>query len=300
MKGLVFNIQRFSINDGPGIRTTVFLKGCNLRCQWCHNPESINVHQELQHFDQLCIGCGACIEACPHSVISTGDDSKLEFDRKHCVKCGACVDACMSDAIELAGEYMDVEEVVETIAKDREYYENSGGGLTISGGEPLLQKDFVKEIFRRTKDMGIHNTLDTAAHVDWSVLEEVLPYVDLILLDMKVMDHDKHFESTGRFNHEILENAKRLADEDVDIIVRIPVIPSVNDTDENMDRTAAFLSDFERLVGVELLPYHTLGVDKNLSLGEKMHIKTFIEPEIEEMEAFEESFRRYDIKTQVG
>lgn len=300
MQGNVFNIQRFSINDGPGIRTTLFLKGCNLRCQWCHNPESYKSKREIQYFEQMCTHCGACIEACQQKAIYRNEAGEKVFDRSLCTRCGACVEACPSEALVFVGDLMETDEVMHRILKDADYYKNSGGGLTISGGEPLLQKDFVKEIFAKTKRLGIHNALDTAADVEWSVIEEVLPFIDLVLLDIKVMDHEVHFRHTGVYNHKILQNAKKLAEEDIDIIVRIPVIPGVNATEDNMNQTAEFLSGFKRLVRVELLPYHSLGVEKHNTLGAETQGVEFKEPEDEAMKQFAACFEKHQMNVQIS
>jgi pyruvate formate lyase activating enzyme len=258
-RGRNFNIQRFSINDGPGIRTSVFVKGCNLRCLWCHNPESNSPHQEIQYFSQKCTRCGECIRLCPTGAhIITADDEKI-FDRSKCDLCGLCVEGCMYGALEFAAKYMEPAEVVQVVAKNADYYRNSGGGLTISGGEPLLQKEFVREVFDLTREMGIHNALDTALNVPWDDLEYVLPSTDLVLLDLKSMDGEAHRRGTGVDNKRILENAHRLAGQGVDLIVRVTVVPGINDSPANMAATTRFLGDFPRLLYVELLPYHDLG-----------------------------------------
>lgn len=299
MRGFVFNIQRFSINDGPGIRTTVFLKGCNLQCQWCHNPESIKTDQEIQYFGQKCVRCGKCVEVCPTTAIYMNPNGEKIFDRSKCNQCGLCIEHCLYGALSFVAQYMEADEVVSIIKKDEAYYQNSGGGLTISGGEPLLQKDFVKEVFSKTRRAGIHNALDTAANVSWACLEEVLPLTDLVLLDLKVMDPEEHKKVTGSTNKQILENAVKLSQVDVDMIVRIPVIPGINNTDENMSKAADFLRDFQRLLFVELLPYHDLGVDKYLSLGEEKAQGVFEIPKKEEMERLAYCFRKRNIAVKI-
>lgn len=269
--GRIFNIQRFSIHDGPGIRTTIFLKGCNLACEWCHNPESRKAAQEIQFFPQKCVLCMACMEASPR-VHYIGREGEHVFDREALAQGGPDatsdgVDECLYDALVHVAKFAKVSEVVETAMKDADYYRNSGGGVTFSGGEPLLQKEFVREVATELKARGVHTALDTAAHVEWAELEFVLPCIDLVLLDLKVMDAAIHRRYTGVTNERILSNARRLAESDVDLIVRIPVIPTVNATEENMRETAEFVKDFPRLRWVELLPYHDMGVDKHASLG---------------------------------
>lgn len=300
MKGLVFNIQRFSINDGPGIRTTVFLKGCNLRCQWCHNPESMSPKPELQYFEQLCTNCLECVHNCPVSAITKKPQGKIVIDRELCTLCGKCESVCMSDAMVMAGSYMEATEVIDEVMKDRDYYRSSGGGITISGGEALLQKNFVIEIFKKTKAEGIHNTLDTAANVDWKIVESLVPYLDLVLLDIKHMDTDLHFERTRVHNTRILENARYLSDAGVPIIVRIPVIPSYNDSVEHMEAAATFLGELNTVELVELLPYHTMGVDKNISLGEKMLINIFESPDRDVLKSLVSIFEKHHIPVIVG
>jgi pyruvate formate lyase activating enzyme len=269
--GRIFNIQRFSVHDGPGIRTTVFLKGCNLACEWCHNPESRKASQEIQFFQQKCVLCMACMEASPRAHY-IGSEGQHVFDREALANGGLDtasdgVDECLYDALVYVARFAQVAEVVGTAMKDADYYRNSGGGVTFSGGEPLLQKEFVRAVAAELKSQGIHTALDTAAHVEWADLEYALPVIDLVLLDIKVMDAEVHKRYTGVTNERILSNARRLAASNIDMIVRIPVIPTVNATERNMVETAELIEDWPRLKYVELLPYHDLGVDKLASLG---------------------------------
>lgn len=278
MQGRVFNIQRFSIHDGPGIRTSVFLKGCNLDCLWCHNPESNSVKQEIQYFSQKCALCETCIQVCPTGAHFVNEQGVKVFDRHACDLCGLCVENCLYDALVFVYQLMEPDEVLDVVMRDFDYYRNSGGGLTISGGEPLLQKDFVRAVFSGAKARGVHTALDTAANIPWTTIAEVLPVVDLVLLDLKAMDEEVHRKGTGVSNQRILQNAQSLSEYPVDLIVRIPVIPGINATEDNMRRTAEFLQPFRRLFYVELLPYHDLGVDKHLSLGRTGETATFENP----------------------
>jgi glycyl-radical enzyme activating protein len=295
MQGRVFNIQRFSIHDGPGIRTSVFLKGCNLRCLWCHNPESRSPQQEIQYFPQKCVLCHKCIDSCPEGAHYIDEHGVKIFDRTRCTLCGICVENCMYDALVFVYKFMEPEEVVEEVLKDMEYYQNSGGGLTISGGEPMLQKEFIKAVFDQAKTYGIHNALDTAANIPWEDLEYTLPSIDLVLLDLKVMDEELHIKGTGVSNRRILQNAINLSQQHVDLIVRIPVVPGINATEENMRATAGFLQNFPRLKYVELLPYHDLGVDKYSSLGYSTQDASFEIPSQEEISHLSRAFTAANI-----
>ncbi|MGI6706207.1 MAG: glycyl-radical enzyme activating protein [Clostridia bacterium] len=265
MKGTVFNIQRFSIHDGPGIRTTVFLKGCSLRCFWCHNPESLSAKRELQMFPEKCIGCGQCFSVCLKGAHEMTGEGRV-FHRERCTACGRCVELCYAEALVMAGEEMDVDEVVDEVMKDEDFYRNSGGGVTLSGGEPLLQPEFCREILARCKDRGIHTAIETAAFVDWKAFEKVMDYTDLFLVDIKLMDAVRHREVTGATNEKILDNIKRLRVTAIPQIIRIPVVPGINDNEGNMEETAVFLQDFPNLEYVELLKFHKMAVGKYQSL----------------------------------
>lgn len=293
--GRIFDIERYATHDGPGTRTTLFLKGCPLRCLWCHNPEAENPRPELMYDEQRCIGCLACFAACEHGALWVADRAgrripleEMAFFRDYpeqigsrcyqperCQRCGRCAEACFAGALELVGRELTVEEAYAELECDRPFYEHSGGGITISGGEPLAQPLFVRELLARCKAGGLHTALDTTACSRWSILESILQYTDLVLLDLKLMDPARHREYTGMDNTLILENAQAMAvfmagrhadwpREHTGIWVRMPVIPSLNDDEENLRATAAFVR--KHLGGpvqrVELLGYHRLGVAK--------------------------------------
>ncbi len=251
-RGLIFNIQRFSIHDGPGIRTVVFFKGCPLRCLWCHNPEGQIMRKEMVIWDDRCIECKTCVKTCPNSAVE--DPSK-------CVLCGECVKECPSGAREITGKEMTIEEIIMKIEKDRVFYEQSGGGVTFSGGEPLSQYDFLITLLKKCKDKGIHTAIETCGYSEWDILLSVSKYTDLFLYDIKVMDDESHRKFTGVSNKKILENLKKLSSNYKNIVVRIPVVPGVNDNLENIDKTADFIASLG-IKYAHLLPFHKGGVEK--------------------------------------
>lgn len=283
--GRVFNIQRFSTHDGPGIRTTVFMKGCNLRCRWCHNPESYLPEPQMQYFADKCVHCGSCEVVCPQGIRIV-DGARVGLER--CVLCRRCEEACLSGALKLAGELWNVEELATLLERDKPYYDNSGGGVTCSGGEPLLQPRFVAALFRALRQRGIRTALDTAGNVPYARFEEVLPYTDLVLLDIKCMDDAVHRRYTGASNRLILENAARLMREDVPMHIRIPVVAGVNDSIENARRTRAFIGGARCVREVRLLPYHAMGLGKAASVGARM--ETFEKPDDARMAALRAVF----------
>jgi len=266
-EGLIFNIQRFAIHDGPGLGTTVFMKGCPLRCRWCSNPESWETYPEIMVHNIKCIaGCRKCLETCPSDAISfTTQGSGIEVDREKCDLCMKCVEVCPSRAIERVGNWMTVEEVLGQVLADKIFYQNSGGGLTISGGEPLLQGEFVTELCKQGKEEGIHITLDTSGYGSWIVMEKVLRYVDLVLFDIKHMDSMKHKEGTEVGNELILSNLKKTASL-CRIWIRIPLIPKFNDSDWEIEEVTKFVSELN-VEKVSILPYHEWGVSKYAKLG---------------------------------
>jgi len=297
VEGIITQIQRFSVHDGPGIRTTVFLKGCNLRCFWCHNPETQNPQTELQLFLDQCIGCGACFEVCPNDA-HVLENGHREFHRELCVGCGKCAEECYAEALVLVGERMTAEEVVEEVLRDRSFYETSGGGVTLSGGEPLLQYDFSYEILERCQREDVHTAIETAANFPWERIASILPVTDLVMMDIKLMDSDLHRECTGVGNERILANANRLGRVGKPLIVRTPVIPGVNDTEEQVAAIAAFVSELPNLLYYELLPFHPMGRDKYESLGMPFRAEGLEIPPGEHMERLTQVAESYGIEAQ--
>lgn len=272
MNGTVFDIQKFSTHDGEGIRTTVFFKGCNNRCVWCHNPESLNSKPQLRFFPQKCIGCGKCAEVCAHGVFS--ENGELKWDS--CVACGKCAEVCCTGAREMSGKTMSAEDVVAEIMKDKLFYDNTGGGATFSGGEPMLQIDFLTECAKFCKEKGIDVCIQTASNVPYEYFEKVLPYTDTIMSDLKVFDEEVHKKYIGVSNKRILENLKKLSFEDVKLIVRTPIVTDVNDAELEIAEICNFISEFQNLEYYELLRYHNLGLSKleslNMDFGREFEI----------------------------
>lgn len=275
MKAMLFDIQRGSYVDGPGIRTTVFFKGCNLDCKWCHNPESKSADRQMLFYSDKCTGCGKCVSVCPNKG-------------KKCELCGKCALFCPRDARKLCGREYGTEEVMRELLRDKCFYENSGGGVTFSGGECMLQIDFLSEILRECKIEGIHTAVDTAGNVPFSYFERILPFTDLFLYDIKAFSAEKHKEGTGADNARILENAKRLSGKSK-ILFRIPVIGGFNDEETEMQKIADFLKDISH-EKVELLPYHALGEHKYRALG--VNVEVFSAPSPERMKRFRAMFER--------
>ncbi|MDR2647041.1 MAG: glycyl-radical enzyme activating protein [Oscillospiraceae bacterium] len=265
--GLVFDVQRYCVHDGPGIRTTVFLKGCNLRCFWCHNPESYSQTQDLMFYSNKCIACGKCFELCPHSCHTIADDGAHLIDRSKCTLCAACAKRCFAGALTMSGRMRTTADVMKTVRADAVFYRNSGGGLTVSGGEPMLQSAFVTELFQAARTEGIHTALDTAGNIDPREYDAVLPHTSLILFDLKCMDETVHKAATGVGLSRILENIRRMGRGSVPVWVRVPVILGVNATTENMRAVHRLLADLPAIKKLELLPYHNLGASKYENLG---------------------------------
>lgn len=278
----LFDIQRCSFVDGPGIRTTVFFRGCNLECRWCHNPESRDGKKHLLHYENLCTGCHKCDTVCPEGAISQG---KVDYSK--CTFCKECEHYCPTEAIKVCGEDYTVEEIFDIIKKDKPFYESSGGGVTFSGGECMLNADALFEILKRCQENGIHTCIDTAGCVPYENFLKVLPYTDLFLYDIKMLDEAKHREYTGKSNALILENLKKLFEAGADVWIRIPVISGVNDTREEMERIKEFLSPYQPKK-IELLPYHKMGEGKYKALG--IPATQFEAPDEQTMQSLKEVF----------
>lgn len=264
--GTVFDIQHFCVDDGPGIRTTVFLKGCPLRCAWCHNPEGLSVTPQMFFHTDKCVLCGRCVAVCDrggHSIV----EDKHVFARENCIRCGACVAACPAEALRITGKDMTVDEVLADVLSDKPFYETSGGGLTLSGGEPLSQGKFACALLKAAKDAGLNTCVETSGFCSEDTLEEAAAYTDLFLLDVKETDDARHKQFTGVDREKILRNARRLASLQKPIILRCPVIPGCNDREEHFRQIAALAADLGTVREIHLEPYHPFGVDKYESLG---------------------------------
>ena len=277
IQGRIFNIQRFSIHDGPGIRTTVFMKGCPLKCAWCHNPESISSKNNLSFMPDKCIGCGYCFKACPQHAHSMVDDKHV-LDRDKCVVCGKCAEECYAGALELVGRDATVEEVIKEVLADEPFYETSGGGMTLSGGEPLMQIEFTEALLKAAREKNLHCCLDTCGYVKFACFERVLPYVDIFLYDIKNTVDEVHRQNTGVSNEIIIENLRKLHDTGAKILVRAPLIPGCNSNGEHLEGLAQLVLSLPGLMGVELMPYHRLGTSKLERFGMDDPIGHEVEP----------------------
>ncbi len=265
-KGWVTNIQRFSLDDGPGIRTTIFLKGCSLRCSWCHNPECINPEAQIQFFVDRCTQCGACVAACPVQAQQIIDGKRI-YRRDLCQRIGHCVKVCDFGALELVGKEITTSDIVTEVVKDRIFYQKNNGGVTISGGEPLLQNNFTRDILASCKKLGIHTAVDTAGNVPWQNFKQVIPQTDLFLYDLKCIDPGKHRLLTGSSNKLILDNLNLLVNEEKEIWIRIPLIPGINDKSDDILAFAKLLHQIPKISRIQIIPYHRYGVGKYASLG---------------------------------
>jgi pyruvate formate lyase activating enzyme len=298
-KGIVFDIMHFSTRDGPGIRTTVFLKGCPLHCMWCHNPESQSSKPELLLRPNLCIACETCLEICPEGAI-TVNGGVITTDRTKCTLCGKCVEACTAEARAIVGREVTVREVMAEIEKDIPFYDQSGGGVTFSGGEALLQPEFLLALLKSCKEKGLHTALDTSGAVSWRVVERVRPYVDLFLYDLKALDDQVHKKFTGVSNRLILSNLRRLSELGHNIILRIPLIPGVNDRPETMAAIGGFAVSLPHLIGLDILPYHQAGVEKYRRLEKEYVLSGIMPPSIEKLESIAEVLKDFSLNVQVG
>lgn len=297
-KGIIFNIQKYSIHDGPGIRTTVFLKGCPLSCNWCHNPESQAIGKEIVFYQDRCTNCGNCINHCIDKAIEQ-KDGKINLNRERCIACGLCLDQCPRNARDLVGRIIKKEEMIKEILKDRIFFEESDGGVTFSGGEPLMQGDFLKEVLLACKEEGIHTTLDTSGFAPINLIKEIVPYVDLFLYDIKFIDDVKHIKYTGVSNKQIIENFKYITSIGKRVFARVPIIPGINNSDEDIRALGEFLKN-SGIEQVNLLPYHNISMGKYAKLSRNYSLKEVIEPTDEEMNEVSNLLSKYNLRIKIG
>ncbi|MHC1703292.1 MAG: glycyl-radical enzyme activating protein [Tenuifilaceae bacterium] len=297
---LIFDIKRYAINDGPGIRVVIFFKGCNLHCAWCHNPESISSKIEKMFAPAKCIKCGSCVDACPENAI-TMTSTGVVTDPDLCKICGKCADVCPTKAIEMSGKTMTVPEIIDIIEKERIFFDQSGGGVTFSGGEPLIHTKMLNALLDECRKRKIHTAIDTAGNVRTETILEVAKRTDLFLYDLKMMDSELHKKWIQSGNEMILKNLKVLSETGAHIIIRIPLIGGVNDTEDNIEQTAKFISE---LAGekkeVNLLPYHNIAQNKYMKLGKSDDFEKLLEPDKNVLARTILKFNEYGIKATVG
>jgi pyruvate formate lyase activating enzyme len=295
--GRIFDIQRFSIHDGPGIRTTVFLKGCPLRCLWCGNPESISPGPSLSYLPERCITCGACVPVCPEKALASDAAGRVRLNRERCTSCGACTPACDPKALEIVGHEVTVAEVLAIVQRDREYYRASGGGMTLSGGEPLFQPDFAEALLRAAKAEGLHCCVETSGYALWGAVRGLVPLVDLWLFDVKETDRHLHEKFIGKPNELILANLRQLHDAGAKIIVRCPMIPQHNARREHLDGIVSLARSLPKIEGVELLPYYDLWRAKLSRFGVVSQLPESVKPpDRATVKSWEEFLRTHGVR----
>jgi len=291
--GIIFDIKRYAINDGPGIRTAVFFKGCPLDCWWCHNPEGQSGKPQLIFRANRCKSSKACLNACPREAITWNEGSVTNWDE--CDDCGKCAEVCYAGAREIIGREMTINQLMTEIERDIPFYDQSVGGVTFTGGEPMQQREFLQDALLACKEQQIHTTVDTSGHTSWKNLSAILPLVDLFLYDVKLMDANKHIKYTSVSNRRILDNLYKLSSAKAHIIVRIPLIPGINDDNENMKSCGSFLAALPQLDGVELMPYHEIGIAKYQALGMNYRLANTILPLNEQISKVEELLSGYHL-----
>lgn len=296
--GIIFDIKKFSTHDGPGIRTTVFLKGCPLSCWWCHNPESQRTFREKLYAIGRCVGCRECMAACPEKAIRAMETG-LCTDADKCLLCGSCADVCLAEACEMAGREVTVSQVMAEIEKDTAFYDESFGGVTFSGGEPLAQPDFLFALLKACRDRWIHTVLDTSGYTTWQVLDRIRHHVDIFLFDLKLMDDEKHRMVTGVSNRTVLENLLALSADGHRIRIRIPVIPGITDDEDNVSAIGVFAAALPSMPQVDLLPYHVFAAAKYERLGKDYRLQDTRPPTADSMARLAELLQRFGLTVNV-
>jgi pyruvate formate lyase activating enzyme len=298
-RGVVFDIMRYCLHDGPGIRTTIFLKGCPLRCSWCHNPEGRSGGIELSFREDRCVRCGDCFEFCPNGAVRQEGDRFLPV-RENCASCGTCVDHCYAGARELIGREMSVGEVFYEILKDVAFYDQSGGGVTFSGGEPLFQPRFLEAVCEACRPYGIHRAVETTGFCGSKTMQRIASVTDLFLYDLKIMDDEAHRRFTGAGNEQILRNLVELSQAGSEVIVRMPVLPGINDHESNLREMATFLSTKTKVQEIHLLPFHRIGHDKSRRIGQEASVMELPVPSGERMQSLASYFRERGLRVTMG
>jgi pyruvate formate lyase activating enzyme len=296
--GIIFDIKKFSTHDGPGIRTTVFLKGCPLSCWWCHNPESQRIYREKLYAVSRCIGCKECLAVCTEAAIREMEIG-LCTDPEKCLRCGSCTDVCLAEACEMAGRELTVNQVMAEIEKDTAFYDESFGGVTFSGGEPLAQPDFLFALLKACRDRQIHTALDTSGFSTWNVLDRIRHHVDVFLFDLKLMDDEKHRRVTGVSNRTILENLLALSSEGHRIRIRLPVIPGITDDEDNVSAIGVFAAGLPSMPQIDLLPYHHSAAGKYERLGKGYLLPDTRPPAADSMARLADLLRRSGLTVNV-
>jgi len=298
-KGLVFDIKKYAIHDGPGIRTTVFFKGCPLQCQWCHNPESWRAQAELGFRKSRCVGCGQCAETCPRKAISLVENRPVT-DTEKCILCGRCVDTCIAGARQIIGIEMTVGEVIDEVERDVIFYDQSNGGVTFSGGEPLMQPDFLLALLNLCRQLNIHTAVDTSCYAEPAIVDSAVKKTDLFLCDLKHMNNEMHKRFTGVGNKLILENIRLISQAGKKIVIRIPIIPGFNDDPANIEATGNFAASLQGVGRIDLLPFNRGGIEKSTRLTNEIKSMQIGKPDEEQMSSIAQSLKKYVSEVNIG